>query len=131
MTANLRHFPPHACDPHSICVESPDRFLCAAYQRGPDAVPAVLRAQAARKRCPVMSIDEMLDRLAIVAPGFVTSVRSAVNVAGQRSVTILTAGLRRKVCSQVRSSAVTHPAAQALDCLVGGQAEAEQRGGKL
>ncbi len=38
VTANLRHFPPHACDPHGIRVESPDLFLCDAFERGPEVV---------------------------------------------------------------------------------------------
>ena len=34
VTANLRHFPPQACDPHGIRVESPDQFLCDAFDAG-------------------------------------------------------------------------------------------------
>ncbi len=75
VTANLRHFPPHACDPHGIRVESPDQFLCDAFERGPDVVPAVLRVQAARKHRPAMSVDEVLDRLAVVVPEFVSMIR--------------------------------------------------------
>jgi len=78
VTANLRHFPPQACDPHGIRVESPDQFLCDAFERGPEVVPAVLRMQAARKCRPAMSVEEMLDRLAVVVPDFVATIRSFV-----------------------------------------------------
>ena len=78
VTANLRHFPPHSCDPYGIQVRSPDQFLCDAFERGPGVVPAVLRVQAARKRRPAMSVDEMLDRLAVVVPDFVAAVRPAM-----------------------------------------------------
>lgn len=78
VTANLRHFPPHACDPHGIRVESPDQFLCNASERDPEVVmTAVLCAQAARKRRPAMSVAEMLDRLAVVVPEFATTIKSA------------------------------------------------------
>lgn len=78
VTANLRHFPPQACNPHGIRVVSPDQFLCDAFERGPEMVPAVLRAQAARRHCPAMSVDEMLDRLSVVVPEFVAAIRSVV-----------------------------------------------------
>ena len=78
VTANLRHFPPQACDPHGIRVESPDQFLCDAFERGPDVLPSVLRVQAARKCRPAMSLDEMLDRLGVVVPKFVATIRSVV-----------------------------------------------------
>lgn len=79
VTANLRDFPPQACDPHGIRVQSPDHFLCNALERGPEVVPAVLYAQAARKRRPTMSVGEMLDRLAVVVPEFVMAVRSSTD----------------------------------------------------
>ncbi len=76
VTANLRDFPSQACDPHGIRVEPPDQFLCDALKHEPDVVLAVLRAQAARKRRPVISVSEMLDHLAVVVPEFVTAIRS-------------------------------------------------------
>ncbi|MGH3510788.1 MAG: PIN domain-containing protein [Pseudonocardiaceae bacterium] len=79
VTANLRHFPPQSGNPHGIRIESPDQFLCDAMQRQPDVVAAALRAQAARKRHPPMSADEMLDRLAITVPNFAAAARSLVH----------------------------------------------------
>ncbi len=78
VTSNFRHFPLQACDPHGIRVESPDQFLCDALERSPKVVPAVLRAQAARKHRPAMSVDEILDRLSVVVPEFVAAIRSVV-----------------------------------------------------
>jgi predicted nucleic acid-binding protein len=79
VTANLRHFPPQSGNPHGIHTESPDQFLCDAMQRQPDVVAAALRAQAARKRHPPMSADEMLDRLAITVPHFAAAARPLVH----------------------------------------------------
>lgn len=84
VTANLRHFPVQASDPHGIRVESPDQFLCDAFERRPEVVSAVLRAQAARKRRPAMSVDEMLDRLAVVVPEFGAAIRSELPDGPQR-----------------------------------------------
>ncbi|MGH3814104.1 MAG: PIN domain-containing protein, partial [Pseudonocardiaceae bacterium] len=78
VTANLRHFPSYVCNPYGVRVESPDQFLCGAFERGPEALSTALRAQAARKRRPAMSVDEMLDRLAVVVPEFVKAVRYVV-----------------------------------------------------
>jgi predicted nucleic acid-binding protein len=47
VTSNLKHFPPSACAPHKIDVQSPDRFLC--YQRelrDPEHLAAVPEAWA-------------------------------------------------------------------------------------
>ena len=78
VTGNLRHFSPEACDPHGVRVQSPDAFLCAALELGPELMVGVLRAQAARKRRPPMSAEEMLDRLAVTVPKFVAAIRSLV-----------------------------------------------------
>lgn len=78
VTSNLRHFPAPACDPHGIRVQSPDEFLCEALELGSGVVIDVLRAQAARKKRPPMSVDEMLDHLEGQVPHFVHQVRSLV-----------------------------------------------------
>lgn len=74
VTDNLRHFLPEACDPHGMRAQSPDEFLLEALERRPQLIADVLRAQAARKSRPPMSLDEMLNRLNTHLPGFVQSV---------------------------------------------------------
>jgi len=79
VTVNLRHFPLQSGASHGIHIESPDQLLCDALQRAPDVVAAVLRAQAARKRHPPMSVNEMLDRLAISVPQFTTAINPVMH----------------------------------------------------
>lgn len=76
VTLNTRHFPPEACDPHEITVQTPDALLCDIFEAWPELVAEVLVAQARRKTRPAMSTSEMLDRLASHVPRFVAAVRA-------------------------------------------------------
>ena len=78
VTANLRHFPKKACSPHGIRVQSSDEFLCDALSARPAVMVAVIRAQTARKRRPPTSVDQMLERLALQVPTFVTRISPMV-----------------------------------------------------
>ena len=75
VTLNTRHFPPAACEPHGISVQTPDDLLCDVAEGRPQLFLAVLTAQAARKARPPMSLPEMLDRLELHVPRFVRMVR--------------------------------------------------------
>jgi predicted nucleic acid-binding protein len=75
VTLNTRHFPPTACEPHGISVQTPDDLLCEVAEAQPQLVLGVLSAQAARKTRPPMSLPEMLDRLEVHVPRFVGIVR--------------------------------------------------------
>jgi hypothetical protein len=75
VTSNLRHFPPEACEPLGIRVQSPDDFLVEMSDLGPGLMVDLLRRQAARKSRPPLTLNEMLERLAVHAPAFVAKVR--------------------------------------------------------
>jgi predicted nucleic acid-binding protein len=74
VTSNLRHFPPEACEPLGIRVQSPDDFLVEMIELGPGLMLDVLRRQAERKTRPPLTLDEMLQRLAVHVPKFVAIV---------------------------------------------------------
>ena len=75
VTLNIRHFPPAACAPHSVSIQTPDELLCETTDVSPGLVVAVLSAQAARKSRPPMSLPAVLTRLEIHVPRFVGIVR--------------------------------------------------------
>ena len=75
VTLNIRHFPPTACEPHGVSVQTPDDLLSEVAKARPQLVLAVLTAQAARKARPPMSLPEMLDRLELHVPRFVQIIR--------------------------------------------------------
>ena len=74
VTWNVRHFPPSACRPHGIAVETPDEFLARVCVSDPNAVEAALARQVARYIAPPMSVEHLLARHAPRLPGFVAAV---------------------------------------------------------
>ena len=74
-TANLKHF---RRLPDGIEAQGPDEFLCNLFDLDPAAFVEMLREQAADLQKPPTSFDELLERLARVAPGLVTLVREHV-----------------------------------------------------
>ncbi|HSH58976.1 MAG TPA: PIN domain-containing protein [Acidimicrobiales bacterium] len=75
VTSNLRHFPPEACEPLGIRVQSPDDFLVEMIELGPGLMVDVLRRQAARKARPPLTLAAMLERLVVHAPAFVATLQ--------------------------------------------------------
>lgn len=76
VTFNVRHFPVVACRPFGIEVAHPDAFLCSVYERAPTGVHAVLSQQAADLKRPTMTVGDVLDRLHVHVPEFVTRFRA-------------------------------------------------------
>jgi hypothetical protein len=76
VTFNLRHFPAAACQPFAVEVAHPDAFLCSVYERAPAGIHAVLVQQAADLKRPPMPVEDVLDRLHVHLPEFVTRVRA-------------------------------------------------------
>jgi hypothetical protein len=70
VTANLKHFPASALDPHSIAAQSPDDFLCSLLKPAAQAIAQVLRQLVIEYRSPPLSIDQLLASLAKNAPTF-------------------------------------------------------------
>jgi hypothetical protein len=76
VTWNVRHFPPGACRPHGITVETPDEFLAHMYVSDPGAVEAALARQVARYVAPPMTVEDLLARHAPRLPHFIAAVRA-------------------------------------------------------
>jgi predicted nucleic acid-binding protein len=75
-TANLRDF---AELPEGIEAQSPDVFLCNLFDLDPEGFVELLREQAEDLVNPPMTFDELLERLARVAPDLVAAVRAHVD----------------------------------------------------
>lgn len=74
-TANLKDFTPL---PDGIEAQSPDEFLCNLFDLDPDGFFEVLREQAADLRKPVVTFEELLERLAKPAPALVAAIRESL-----------------------------------------------------
>jgi hypothetical protein len=59
--------------PAGIEAQSPDEFLCNLFDLDPKGIVALLREQAGDLSRPPVSVEELLDRLARVAPDFVAA----------------------------------------------------------
>jgi predicted nucleic acid-binding protein len=70
VTSNLKDFPAAALDPFNIAAQSPDEFLTHLVDLAPRRMVEILRAQAAKLRRPPMSVEEVLEDIALQAPGF-------------------------------------------------------------
>lgn len=77
-TSNVRDFTPL---PDGLEAQSPDEFLSNLFDLDPDALVDVLREQAADLQRPPVTVGELLARLALVAPDFVTAVRAHIGAA--------------------------------------------------
>jgi hypothetical protein len=75
VTFNLRDFPSDACEPFGIEARDPDTFLVYLYGLNPELVRAAIEEQASDLENPRMSVDEVLDGLAVLVPSFAASVR--------------------------------------------------------
>lgn len=71
-TANLKDFVPL---PDGLEAQSPDEFLCNLFDLDPAAFVDLLREQSADLVKPVVSFEELLERLARVVPDLVAAVR--------------------------------------------------------
>lgn len=76
VTSNLKDFPAHALEPLDIEAQPPDRFLLDLNDLDPRLCAAVMLQQAAEKSRPPITVDAILDRLAVNAPRFASGVRT-------------------------------------------------------
>ena len=71
VTSNVRDFPPEACDPYDVDVQSPDEFLSYQWEiEDPDYLLAVFERWAAHLKNPPLTLEELLATLARVVPTF-------------------------------------------------------------
>jgi len=76
VTANLRDFPPAACDPLGVEAVHPDDFLLGLYALVPQLVANAVSEQAADLQAPPKTLDELLDMLAETVPELAAAVRA-------------------------------------------------------
>ena len=71
VTSNVRDFPPEACEPYDVDVQTPDEFLRYQWEIGdPDFLLGVFDDWASQLKSPPLTLEELLERLARVAPNF-------------------------------------------------------------
>lgn len=75
VTSNLSDFPEKSLAPFLIAAQTPDRFLAGLLALDRGRIAEVLSQQAAALRSPPISVDDILDELARVAPTFVADYR--------------------------------------------------------
>lgn len=78
-TANLKDFTPL---PDGLEAQSPDEFLCNLFDLDPVGFVDLLREQADDLVKPRVTLDELLERLARVAPDLVALVRAHAQPSG-------------------------------------------------
>jgi sarcosine oxidase gamma subunit len=76
VTANLRDFPSASLAQYHVIVQSPDEFLVNLWDANPGRIERVVAEQAASYRRPAMTLDHLLDRLAVHAPSLVQRLRN-------------------------------------------------------
>jgi hypothetical protein len=76
VTSNLQHFPAETLAPFNVLPVSPDTFLSMLYRQAPAGMAIVVAMQQAKLRNPPLSMDAVLQMLAITSPGFVELVRT-------------------------------------------------------
>lgn len=78
VTSNLKDFRQGACEPWGIVAMHPDEFLMILQAKRPAVVLEVLIEQAGDLTNPPWSLEQLLDSLAKVVPGFVEAVRQSM-----------------------------------------------------
>lgn len=77
LTSNLRDFPATALAPYGLVGQSPDAFLTRLVEQHPAEVQAVVKEMQSRKTRPLISLAEMLQKLAQQnLPQFVARLRA-------------------------------------------------------
>ena len=80
-TFNLNDFPASALAPHQIAVQSPDSFLANLWNSNAPLLLDIVRQQSAGLTRPPLSVDQVLDNLALHAPAFAALAREALHAA--------------------------------------------------
>lgn len=80
VTSNLKHFPREVLQPFEIEAQSPDHFLLNLVDLAPRAMVEILRNQAAQLRDPPMSVEEVLEDIALQAPDFAALMQHLVRL---------------------------------------------------
>jgi len=71
VTSNVRDFPPGACDPYDVDVQTPDEFLSYQWEIGdPDFLLGVFEEWASHLKNLPLTLEELLEKLARMVPNF-------------------------------------------------------------
>jgi PIN domain len=71
VTSNVRDFPTEACEPYDVDAQIPDEFLSHQWEIGnPDFLLEVFEDWASHLKNPPLALEELLEKLARVVPGF-------------------------------------------------------------
>ncbi len=84
VTSNLRHFPDDALVRYGIEARSPDEFLPHLLDINQERMLKILEQQAGDLRDPQRTYEQVLDEIALHAPGFIAAVREVHERAAKR-----------------------------------------------
>ena len=80
VTENVKHFPPEACDPYSVEVQTSDEFLSYAFDLGPDKMGSAFLQQVEEWQKPALDVRAALSRLDQRVPAFADRLRTLPQV---------------------------------------------------
>jgi hypothetical protein len=84
VTSNLRDFPQQALERFSIEAQSPDEFLTNLLDLAPERVTRLIAEQATDLHAPPMTVNQILDEIAVHAPQFAAAVRQRIGGGPER-----------------------------------------------
>lgn len=78
VTNNLRHFPASALDPFGIQAQSADSFLLDLFEAHQESIIRIIHRQAAALVHPPVTVEALVDLLAVQTPTFALAVRQQI-----------------------------------------------------
>jgi hypothetical protein len=78
-----RDFPDAALHQYGLEAQSPDEFLLHLLDLEPELMVRIVTQQAADLRNPAKTLDDVLDELALHAPGFAAAIRDSRSTVAQ------------------------------------------------
>lgn len=82
ITENLRDFPVSLLQPHGVEALSSDQFLMFLFEEYPDTMTRIIQEQVTDLGDPPVSVNRVLNSIALSAPHFVALVRSRIADSG-------------------------------------------------
>jgi predicted nucleic acid-binding protein len=75
ITINLKDFPEAASAPYGIEILHPDEFLMVLYGLDAELAVDIITSQAGALRNPPLTVEDLLDKLAVTVPTFAAAIR--------------------------------------------------------
>lgn len=76
ITMNLKDFPEEASAPYGIEILHPDELLMVLYGLDAELAVDIIASQARALQNPPMTVEQLLDKLAVTVPTFAAAIRS-------------------------------------------------------